>query len=67
VGHFITWDCDVFCSGYIMYPIWIKLLFVTGGLGITSDLSGKGALDRVLKKISVVIPHFLPVKWLLCW
>ena len=43
-----------------MYPIWIQLLFVTGGLGITSDLFG------VLKKISVVIPHFLPVKWLLC-
>jgi hypothetical protein len=50
-----------------MYPIWIQLLFVTGGLGIASDLSGWGALDRVLKKIPVVIPHFLPVKWLLCW
>jgi hypothetical protein len=42
-----------------MYPIWIQLLFVTGGLGITLDLSGWGALDRVLKKIFVVIPHFV--------
>jgi hypothetical protein len=61
VGHFPTWDCDVFCPGYIVYPIWIQLeagkwarpLFWPRGcgLGITSDLSGWGPLDKVLKRM----------------
>jgi hypothetical protein len=48
VGHFPTWDCDIFHSGDIMYPIWIQILFNRVGLCIISDEPILGMLVKVL-------------------
>jgi hypothetical protein len=54
VGHFLT-----------LYPIQIQLLCNRWN-GYYIGFVELDVLDKVLKKISFVIPHFLPVKWLLC-
>jgi hypothetical protein len=61
MGSFPTWDCDVFCPGYILYPIgiqleagkWARPLFC--GLGITLDSLVWDPLDEVIKRFSVLI------------
>ena len=60
MGHFPTWDCDVFCCGYIMYPIWIQILFIPIWLCIILDLSILGMLDKVLYKMDF---GFLDTDW----
>jgi hypothetical protein len=48
VGHFPAWDCDVFRSGDIMYPIQIQILFNRVGLCIILDEPILGMLVKVL-------------------